>query len=99
MALRMQTIDERITKYNQGQLVEQSLPLLLRELDKQSRAIDKQVFRKLRNNEILHPEIAVQMWVQKYAYEQVRTRLTQLVNVGDTASEELTEVMNTEGES
>ena len=73
-----------------GQQASAELPLTEELLDKLDRAVATRIFATLLRGEPLDPTVAVQAWVEKFAYRQLRTRLTQRVLMGQTAGEDLT---------
>ena len=88
-------VKDNLTTLTVGQQASAELPLTEELLDKLDRAVATRIFATLLQGEALDPTVAVQAWVEKFAYRQLRTRLTQRVLMGQTAGEELTPAMET----
>ena len=83
-------LKDNLTTLGVGHQATQELPLTEELLVKLERAIDTRVFSTLTRGDALDPTVAVQAWVEKFAYRQLRRRLTQRVVMGQTAGEDLT---------
>lgn len=86
----MTEVKDSLVTLSIGQQASAELPLAEELLAKLERAIDTRVFATLTRGEVLDPTVAVQYWVEKFAYRQLRRRLTQRVVMGQTAGEDLT---------
>lgn len=82
-------IKDNLTALDVGQQASAELPLTEDLLAKLEAAIDTRIFGTLTGGEALDPTVAVQGWVEKFAYRQLKRRLTQRVLMGQTASEDL----------
>ena len=83
-------VKDNLTTLAVGQQASVELPLTKELLDKLEHAIATRIFAPLLHGEALDPTVAVQAWVEKFAYRQLRRRLTQRVLMGQTAGEDLT---------
>ena len=82
-------VKDNLAALDVGQQASAELPLTEDLLDKLDSAVATRIFGTLMRGEALDPTVAVQAWVEKFAYRQLRTRLTQRVLMGQTAGEEL----------
>ncbi len=93
----MNEIDTLLSKLREGELAADVLPVVTEMLDNLDKSVSRRVFRHISSGEGLPPEVAVEAWLERYAYHRLRTRLTQATQVGQSAAENLKPMLNRPG--
>lgn len=88
-------IDDMLTKLKAGAMASDALPLITEMLDGLDKAVSRRVYTRISSGDGLPPEMAVEAWLERYAYHRLRTRLTQATKVGQSASGDLEPLLNT----
>lgn len=91
-------LDKALVQMTSGGELALALPALEVVLTALERGVRNRMFQQLTTGEEMDPQIALRAWVELHTYHRLRTRLTQAVNMGQSASTELEQHMNTDGE-
>lgn len=86
----MPDIDRDLTTLRRGQLALATCELMDELLDALDEQVDARMYRELRKGGGVTAEAAQQAWYEKFAYEQIRSKLHQLAAAGEAASRRLT---------
>ena len=80
---------------SEGQAASTELPMTEKLLLKLEKSVETRIAMILESGEALSPDIAIQAWIEKFAYRRLHRRLTQQVVMGQNAGEELAPHMKT----
>ncbi len=93
----MSEIDTLLSRLKAGELAADVLPHVTEMLDGLDRSVSRRVFMRINSGDGLPPELAVEAWLERYAYHRLRTRLTQASQVGQSASADLEPLLTSGG--
>ncbi len=87
-------LDKALAKVVTSGEIEAARPALEEMIRRLERAVTMRVFQRLNSSETLDPQFAVQAWMELFAHARVRSGLTKVVTVGQSAGETISEQMN-----
>ncbi|MCH7944770.1 MAG: hypothetical protein IIC73_01965 [Armatimonadetes bacterium] len=96
----MTEIDDALARLRGGTLAADAIPVVEEALVALQKTVSNRIFRVLASEAGLSPEIATAAWLEVYAYDRLRRKLTQQARIGQSASKELEPFMagETDGE-
>lgn len=98
MALETPEVSRAFHNIAKAQAAKQAMEFLDEELFGKQRDLDNIMFQKLSRGEVIDPQFAVQLWMQKWAMWQLMVKLLQVMKSGDSSSRIIAPWMNGEGE-
>lgn len=82
-------IDKDFRHVQQGKAARGLADFLGAELDRLDREADKRIYRLLMRNEAVDPQLALQVFLEKYAMHKLAQDLLKLMRAGESAGERI----------
>ena len=82
-------IDKDFSRVQQGKAARTLVDFLGKELDRLDREADKRIYRMLKLREAVDPQLALQVFMEKYAMHKLAQDLLKLMRAGESAGERI----------